>query len=108
MNSRTAALLFTMSDAAARPLFSALPERAPAFTFAGSPIIICTWMPDVGPGATPVLFGNLKQTYMLVDRKALTMDVDRYTAGFCTLFKFECRIGGAITCPNASRLLRIR
>jgi hypothetical protein len=32
MNSRTAALLFTMSDAAARPLFAALPERAPAFT----------------------------------------------------------------------------
>ena len=108
MNSRTAALLFTMSDAAARPLFAALPERAPAFTFAGSPIIICTWMPDVLPGSTPVLFGNLRATYTIVDRRAVTMDVDRYTAGFCTLFKFDTRLGGAITCPNASRLLRIK
>ena len=107
MNSRTAALLFTMSDASMRPLFSALPERAPAFTFAGSPIILCTWMPDVAPGATPVLFDNLRQTYTIVDRKAVTMDVDRYTAGFCTLFRFEARLGGAITCPNASRLPRI-
>jgi HK97 family phage major capsid protein len=104
MNSRTAALLFTMSDAAARPLFAALPERAPAFTFAGSPIIICTWMPDVYPGSTPVLFGNLRQTHTIVDRRAVTMDADRFTAGFCTLFKFDARLGGAITCPNASRL----
>jgi hypothetical protein len=49
-----------------------------------------------------------RPTYTLVDRKAVTMDVDRFTAGFCTLFRFEARVGGAITCPNASRLLRIR
>jgi HK97 family phage major capsid protein len=31
MNQRTAALLFTMSDANSRPLFTALPERQPGF-----------------------------------------------------------------------------
>jgi HK97 family phage major capsid protein len=108
MNSRTAALLMTMSDAMARPLFSALPERAPGFTFAGSPIIICTWMPNVEPGSCPILFGNLRQTYTLVDRRAVTMQVDPYSGGYCTIFRFEARCGGATTCPNASRLLRIK
>lgn len=65
-------------------------------------------MPDVAAGATPVLFGNLRQTYTIVDRRALTLQIDPYTAGFCTLFKWDARIGGGITCPNASRLLRIR
>ena len=108
MNSRTAALLFTMSDAAARPLFSALPERAPAFTFAGSPIILCTWMPDVAGGSCPILFGNLKQTYTIVDRADVTIMADPYSSGFCTLFKASARVGGGVTCSNASRLLRIR
>ena len=73
MNSRTAALLFTMSDAAARPLFSALPERSPGLSFAGSPIIVCTWMPDVAAGSCPILFGNLKAIYTIVDRTVLTL-----------------------------------
>ena len=30
------------------------------------------------------------------------------SAGFCTLFRFEARTGGAVTCGNAARLLRIR
>jgi HK97 family phage major capsid protein len=108
MNQKTAALLMTMSDATTRPLFSALPERGPGFTFAGSPIIIAAWMPDVAPGSTPILFGNLKRTYTMIDRQATTLQIDPFSAGWCRLFKFEARCGGAPTCPNASRLSRIR
>jgi hypothetical protein len=31
-----------------------------------------------------------------------------YTASFCRFFKFVARVGGATTCPNASRPLRVR
>jgi hypothetical protein len=34
--------------------------------------------------------------------------MDPYSVGFCTIFEFEARVGGATTCPNAARLLRIR
>jgi HK97 family phage major capsid protein len=108
MNQRTAALAFTLSDAMSRPIFSVLPERAPGFMIAGSPVILCSWLPDVAPGSTPILYGNLKETYTIVDRQALTLQIDPYTAGFCRLYKFECRLGGSPTCPNSSRLLRIR
>jgi HK97 family phage major capsid protein len=64
-------------------------------------------MPDVATGATPIAYGNWKRAYVVVNRKGVTMQLDPYSAGFCSLFKFEARIGGAPVCPNAARLLRI-
>jgi len=109
MNQRTFALLQTMSSADGRPLFGQFGTNAPGtgFSFAGSPINIVTQMPDVAAGATPVAFGNWKRAYTIVTRKLPTMQIDPYSAGFCRLFKFEARIGGAPLCPNAARLLRI-
>jgi hypothetical protein len=37
-----------------------------------------------------------------------TLVTDPFSAGWCTLYKFDCRIGAAVTCPNAVRLLKIR
>jgi HK97 family phage major capsid protein len=108
MNQRSFSLLMTMTDASQRPLWGALPGAEPGFMLAGSPIIIASQMPDVAPGSTPVMFGNLKSAYTVVDRKATTVLIDPFSAGFCYLFKWECRLGGAPTCPNAARLLRIR
>jgi HK97 family phage major capsid protein len=65
-------------------------------------------MPDAVAGATPVAYGNWNQTYMVVNRKGVTMQNDPFSAGFCHLFKFEARIGGGVVCPGAARLLRIR
>lgn len=42
MNQRTAALLLTMADGLGRPLLQALPQGQPAFTLAGSPIVIAS------------------------------------------------------------------
>ena len=108
MNQRTFAQLMTMSDAMQRPIWGALPEGAPGYTLGGAPIHICTQMPDILPGSTPVAFGNWKQVYLIVWRKAVTMTTDVYTAGWCVLYKFEARVGGGILCSNAARLLRIR
>ena len=108
MNQKTLALLLTMSDTSNRPLWGQLPGGLPGFVLAGSPIVVNTWMPDVVPGATPIAFGDWQRTYTVVNRRATTMLTDPFSAGFCTLFKFEARVGGSTTCPNAARLLRIR
>jgi HK97 family phage major capsid protein len=78
------------------------------FTIAGRPVRIVTQFPDVAPGSTPILFADLEQLYLVVTRKALTMQVDPYSAGFCVVFRFSARIGGAVVCPGAGRLLRVR
>src|SRR5262249_26285739 len=96
-----------MSDAIGRPLWGPLPDGAPGFQVAGSPLNIVTQMPDVSPGGTRIAFGNWQQAYTLANRRATTMLVDPYSAGWCYLFRFDARLGGAPTCPNAARLLRI-
>jgi HK97 family phage major capsid protein len=90
MNQRTFALLMTMNDSMARQLWTSVPGSKPGFTLAGSPIVIASQMPDVAPGSTPIAFGNWKHAYRVVDREAVTM-FDPYSAGFCTIFKFEAR-----------------
>jgi hypothetical protein len=49
---------------------------------------------------TPIAFGNWRQAYTVVNRKAVIMLVDPYSAGFCTIFKFEARVGGATNAPE--------
>jgi len=39
-------------------------------------------MPDVAPGATPIYFGNPRQTFLLIIRGALTMQRDDLTLGW--------------------------
>lgn len=108
MNQNTFGLTLTMSDAMGRPIMTLNPLEAGQFLTSGSPIQIVTQMPDAVPGATPVAYGNWNQTYMVVNRKAVTMQQDPYSAGFCILFKFESRVGGAVICPQAARLMRIK
>ena len=110
MNQRTAALLMTMSDATGKPLLGSMQglHDGPRWSLCGFPVNIASQMPDVAAGSTPVAFGNWQKTYTIVERKGVTMQVDPYSSGFCSLYKFEARIGGSTTCPNAARLLRIR
>jgi HK97 family phage major capsid protein len=108
MNQRTFGQILTMSDALGRPIMIQSPVDPGQFLINGSPIRITTQMPDIVPGATPVLFGNLQAAYLLVYRKQTTMLQDPYSLGYCIVFRFESRVGGSTVCQNACRLLRIK
>jgi HK97 family phage major capsid protein len=97
-----------MSDANGRPIMVANPSEGAPFLLGGVPVIIAPQMPDCVPGATPIAFGNWNRAYMVVNRRGVTMQSDPFSASFCHLFKFDCRIGGGVVCPGAARLLRIR
>jgi HK97 family phage major capsid protein len=99
-----------MSDALGRPLLQSMQgvQDGPRWSLLGFPIYLVSQLPDVAAGSTPILFGNLKQTYTVVTRQSPTIELDPYSAGWCMLFKAQARVGGATTCANASRLLRIR
>lgn len=109
MNQNTFGLVLTMSDAAGRPIWSPMPhETGNGMLINGSPVRIVSQFPDVAPGATPVAFGNWQEVYMLIYRRAVTMQHDPYSGGFCSIFRWESRVGGGIICPGAARLLRIQ
>jgi hypothetical protein len=46
-------------------------------------------MPDVMPGVTPVAFENWEVVYTLANGKAVQMQIDGYSAGFCRLWKWR-------------------
>jgi HK97 family phage major capsid protein len=107
MNQRTAGLLFTMSDATGRPIMTIDMSQAPAMRVLGVPVVLNSFMPDALPGNTPIAFGDWRSVYQLVTRRAIGFQHDPFSSGWCSLFKFDARIGGAVKCPNAARLLRI-
>ena len=109
MNQSTFALLLTMSDANGRPLLNMMPQGMVGYQLAGSPIIIVSQMPDCAPGATPIAFGDWHEAYTLVNRQATRITSDPFSAGWYILRKCDAPdIGGAVSCGNAARLLRIR
>ena len=107
MNANTFGLAITLSDAMGRPIMMPSPVDPAQYMIAGSPVMISTQMPDPIVGATPIAYGNWTQAYTVVNRKAVTLQQDPFSAGFCVLAKFGVRVGGAPTCVNAARLLRI-
>jgi HK97 family phage major capsid protein len=108
MNQNTWGQASTLSDTTGRPIMTMHPTEAVPFRIGGAPVVVSNMMPDCAPGALPVAFGNWRQAYTVVNRKGVTVQNDPFSAGFCTLLKFDARVGGAVTCPNAARLLRIR
>jgi HK97 family phage major capsid protein len=77
------------------------------FTIAGSPVRIVSQMPSVAPGSTPILFADLEQLYLVVVRRATSLQSDPYSLNWCVTFKIDARLGGSVICPVAGRLLRI-
>lgn len=108
MNQRTLGQLFGISDANGRPILIQDLQNPLRWMLFGHPVVVSQFWPDVAPGTTPVAFGDWKATYLLVNRRALTLLPDPYSAGWCVLFRLYARLGGGIICPNAARLLRIK
>jgi HK97 family phage major capsid protein len=96
-----------MSDAIGHPLILSSMQGQPGLSLFGSPIRIVSQMPNVAPGACPIAYGDWRRCYVIVRRSGPTMIVDNVTS-FCSVFRFEQRIGSGVKCPNAARLLRIR
>src|SRR5215467_11151859 len=65
-----------MSDANGRPIMTVAPTEVAPFLLGAVPVVVANQMPDVAPGATPVAYGNWKQAYTVVNRKAVTMTQD--------------------------------
>jgi HK97 family phage major capsid protein len=110
MNAATLGLVVTMSDGLGRPIWMPTPatEGGGGFQIAGSPVRIVSQLPNVEPGSTPILFADLEQLYLVVVRRATSLQADPYSLNWCVQFRIDARIGGAVICANAGRWLRIQ
>mgnify|MGYP003133214724 FL=1 len=72
-------------------------------TILGYPYVEATDMPDVGAGAYPVLFGDFRRAYMIVDRVALAVTRDPFTQATSGNVRYIARrrVGGQVVQAEA-------
>lgn len=101
MNRNTLGLIRSMKDSTGRPLIlEGMALGAPS-TLLGRPVVEAIDMPDVAPGATPIIFGDL-QGYRIVDRVGLSTLRDPFTLATVgqTRMHARKRTGGDVTHPD--------
>jgi hypothetical protein len=100
ISQRTFSSLLTMGDPVGRSLLQPMPKGQPIYTLPASrdrqSDARCERRQHAG------LVCELEKTYMIVERKAVTLQVDAYSAGFCVIYKAEARAGGTTTCLRGS------
>lgn len=64
-------------------------------------------MPDVAANALPILFGDFKRGYLIIDRMGIRVLRDPYTKKPYVLFYTTKRVGGGVQNPECLRALKV-
>jgi HK97 family phage major capsid protein len=106
MNSKTAGAVRKMKDADGRFLWAdSLAAGEPA-RLMGYPVLIAEDMPDIGPGAFAVAFGDFRAGYTIAERPDLRILRDPFSAKPYVLFYATKRVGGDVSDFAAIKLLK--
>lgn len=81
-------------------------QSGPAGLLLGYPVAINDWWPDIGASQYAIGFGDWREAYTIVDRAAMTMLRDPYTADPLVKFSFRRRTGGGATNFDAAKFLQ--
>ena len=76
-------------------------------TLADYPIIDMPGMPDVAANSTPVLFGDFKRGYLIVDRTGVRVLRDPFTNKPFVQFYTTKRVGGGVQNPDVIKALKV-
>jgi HK97 family phage major capsid protein len=108
MNRTTLGVVRTLKGGDGHYLLERMDEKGKR-RIEGYPVITATDMDDIGANTYPVVFGNFKKGYWIVDRLNMWILRDPYTnsdSGYET-FKYRRRVGGQVVQPNAFYKLKI-
>ncbi len=76
-------------------------------TLLGAEVVVATSMPEVISGKTPIVFGDFRQGYQIVDRGGIKVLRDPFTQKPFVKFYATKRVGGDILRAEALRALKI-
>ena len=76
-------------------------------TLAGAPVVHLPGMPTVAANAIAMLYGDMRETYQVVDRIGLRVLRDPYTRKPFVHFYTTKRVGGGVKNPESMKALRI-
>jgi HK97 family phage major capsid protein len=110
MNTTTLGVIRKFKDTTGRYLVNvAGVDNTPVTTLLGRPIVEAVDMPDIGAGASPIVFGDFGNGYRIFDRISLSILRDPYsqaTSGM-TRFHGRRRVAGGVGKSEALRRLKI-
>lgn len=107
MNRNTQAALRKLKDGQGNYLWQPSYVAGQPATLSGYPITEVSDMPDVAANATPIMFGDFKRGYLIVDRTGVRVLRDPYTNKPYVHFYTTKRVGGGLLNPDVLKALRI-
>ena len=107
MNRRTRGVIRVLKDGNGNYLWQPTAAAGEPSTLFGYALTEIADMPDLAAGALPIAFGDFRQGYTIYDRKGVKLLRDPYTAKPYVLFYTTKRVGGAVTDPNAFRIMKV-
>ena len=109
MNRTTIGAVRKLKDSNGRYLWTDPISDGNPPTILGRPVAELPDMPDVAANALPILFGDLRQAYRIIDRISLSVLRDPYSRATNgqTRFHARRRVGGGVVKSEALRLLKV-
>lgn len=107
MNRLSLAAVRKLTDTEGNYLWQPTLAAGQPSTLAGYGIAEIEDMPDLAANAFPIAFGDFKAGYSIFDRAGVTILRDPYTNKPYVLFYTTKRVGGAVTDPNAIKVMKI-
>lgn len=105
MNRTTAGAARKLKDGQGNYLWQPSYEAGQPATIAGVPIVHIPGMPAVGASAVAALYGDMAETYLVVDRIGIRVLRDPYTNKPFVHFYTTKRVGGGVKNPDAMKAL---
>lgn len=107
MNRLSLAAVRKLTDSEGNYLWQPTLAAGQPSTLAGYGIAEIEDMPDLAANAFPIAFGDFKAGYTIFDRQGVSILRDPYTNKPYVLFYTTKRVGGAVTDPNAIKVMKI-
>jgi len=107
LNRATAGVVRKLKDSQGTYLWQPAVAAGQPSTLLGAPVVHLPGMPTVAANAIAVLYGDMRETYQVVDRIGVRVLRDPYTRKPFVHFYTTKRVGGGVKNPEAMKALRI-
>jgi len=106
-NNLTIAKLRKLKDGQGNYLWQPSAQAGQPATFHGYGLAEDENMPDVAANSLPILFGDFKRGYLIIDRMGVRVLRDPFTKKPYVLFYTTKRVGGGVQNPECLRALKV-
>ena len=96
MNRKTQAVVRKFKDSSGQYLWQPPASVGAPATLMGFPLVEAENMPDIASGEVPLVFGDFRRGYLVVDRTGVRILRDPYSAKPYVLFYTTKRVGGGV------------